>query len=155
MAGQSEVLFYQLDSLSVEQTLPHLLQKTLKRGWRAVVQVGSLERLESIDLALWTHEEDSFLPHGTLQDGFESEQPIYLTQGAETPNGASVRFLVEGAEPENFSTHMRLVYIFNGKDSVSKTYARQQYEAAQQAGCTVSYWRQSKDGRWEKGDGSL
>lgn len=150
MASRTEVLFYQLDTHSVEQALPHLLQKTLQRGWKAVVQVGTIERLESIDLALWTYDDDSFLPHGTLQDGFEDEQPIYLTHSLENPNGASVRFLVDGAEPSDFSTYMRLVYIFNGLDSVSKTYAQQQLRAAQQAGCSISYWRQSKDGRWEK-----
>ena len=42
-----------------------LVEKTLERGWRAVVQAGSDERLAAIDLALWTYKEDSFLAHGT------------------------------------------------------------------------------------------
>ncbi|MFM7084162.1 MAG: DNA polymerase III subunit chi [Hyphomicrobium sp.] len=150
MSEKSEVLFYELANRTVEQTLPHLLEKTLSRGWRAVVQVGTPERLESIDQALWTFDEESFLPHGTPKDGFETEQPIYLTEGQETPNGASVRFLVDGAEPADFVSHNRLVYLYDGKDAVSKTYAKQQKDLAEQAGCNISSWRQSEEGRWEK-----
>lgn len=150
MADKTEVLFYQLASRTVEQTLPNLLEKTLSRGWRAVIQVGSSERLDSIDQALWTYEEDSFLPHGTLKDGFETEQPIYLTEGDETPNNATVRFLVDGAVPADFVSHMRLVFLFDGKDSDSKNYAQQQKELAEKAGCKISFWRQTDEGRWEK-----
>ena len=44
--------------------LPPLLEKSLERGWRVVVQAGSQERVEALDAHLWTYREDSFLPHG-------------------------------------------------------------------------------------------
>ena len=71
--------------------LPSLLERTLERGWRAVVQSGSAERLEALDLALWTYNDESFLPHGTARDGDPARQPIYLTLDDETQNGAGVR----------------------------------------------------------------
>ena len=98
-----DVYFYHLEHQTLERVLPSLLEKTLARGWRAVVQAGSEDRLEAIDLALWTYADDSFLPHGTARAGYASEQPVYLTLGHETPNGASVRFLVDGAEAQAFS----------------------------------------------------
>jgi DNA polymerase-3 subunit chi len=145
-----DVLFYHLEHQSLEAVLPSLLEKTLARGWRAVVQVGSEDRLAAIDLALWTYADDSFLPHGTARMGFVSDQPIYLTVGDETPNGAGVRFLVDGAEARSFSGAERFVYVFDGRDSDAVASARGQWKAAKAAGCAVTYWQQSKSGRWEQ-----
>ena len=92
-----EVLFYQLDRRPLEAVLPQLLERTLERGWRACVQAGSEERVEALSSALWTWREEAFLPHGTARDGHGELQPIWLTAGDDNPNGASVRFLVDGA----------------------------------------------------------
>jgi DNA polymerase-3 subunit chi len=145
-----DAYFYHLERQTLEQVLPSLLEKTLARGWRAVVQAGSADRLEAVDLALWTYADDSFLPHGTARAGHASEQPIYLTLGAETPNGAGVRFFVDGAEAQDFSGAERFVYVFDGRDSDAVASARAQWTAAKAAGCAVTYWQQSESGRWEK-----
>ncbi len=101
---------------SLDQVLPNLLERTLQRGWRAVVQVGTPERVEALDALLWTYADDSFLPHGSAKDGHPARQPIYLTNGDDNPNGAAVRFLVDGAVAAAFSGYARLVYIFDGRD---------------------------------------
>ena len=93
----TEVLLYHLERQPHERVLPTLLERTLERGWRAVVQCGSEERLEAIDGSLWTYRDDSFLPHGTARDGPPARQPIFLTSGEDNPNGAQVHFLIEGA----------------------------------------------------------
>ena len=59
----TEILFYHLESGRLEDVLPGLLEKTLERGWRAVVQTGTKERAESLDGFLWTYRDESFLPH--------------------------------------------------------------------------------------------
>ena len=64
LLNSTEVLFYHLERQGLEKVLPSLVVKTLERGWRAVVQAGSAERLAAIDLALWTYKEESFLAHG-------------------------------------------------------------------------------------------
>jgi len=145
-----DVYFYHLEHQTLERVLPSLLEKTLARGWRAVVQAGSEERLEALDLALWTYADDSFLAHGTARTGYASAQPVYLTLGSETPNGAGVRFLVEGAEAQEFSGAERFVYVFDGHDADALASARGQWKAAKAAGCTVAYWQQSSSGRWEQ-----
>ena len=94
----TEVLFYHLEHQPLERVLPSLVEKTLERGWRAVVQAGSEERVEALDTLLWTYRDESFLPHGTRRDGNPALQPVYLTTGEDNPNGATVRFLVDGAE---------------------------------------------------------
>lgn len=150
MSSKAEVLFYHLERQPLERVLPSLLERTLERGWRAVVQSGSAERLEALDLTLWTYSDESFLPHGTARDGHEADQPVYLTTGSETPNGAGVRFLVDGAEASTFEGIDRLVYLFDGRDGDAKAKARSQWQAAKAAGCSVTYWRQSEAGKWEK-----
>jgi DNA polymerase-3 subunit chi len=146
----TEVLFYHLEQQTLEKVLPSLVEKTLERGWRAVVQAGSPERLAAIDLALWTYKEDSFLAHGTAKEGYAAEQPVYLTTTGETPNGAGVRFLVDGAEAESFTGFVRIVYLFDGNDTDAVKVARTQWTAAKAAGCPVTYWQQSPAGKWER-----
>jgi DNA polymerase-3 subunit chi len=146
----TEVLFYHLEQQTLEKVLPSLVEKTLERGWRAVVQAGSQERLAAIDLALWTYKEDSFLAHGTAKEGYAAEQPVYLTTTGETPNGAGVRFLVDGAEAESFTGFVRIVYLFDGNDTDAVKVARGQWTAAKNAGCPVTYWQQSPTGKWER-----
>ena len=73
----SEALFYHLERKSLDDVLPGLLERTRERGWRAVVQVGSAERMAALDTHLWTYSEQSFLAHGTAADGQEvSEMPV-------------------------------------------------------------------------------
>jgi DNA polymerase III subunit chi len=146
----TEVLFYHLEHQPLERVLPSLVEKTLERGWRAVVQAGSEERVEALDTLLWTYREESFLPHGTKRDGNPALQPVYLTAQEDNPNGATVRFLVDGAETADLTAYARIVCLFEGRDAAAVARAREQWTGAKGAGCDVTYWQQSPEGRWEK-----
>ncbi|WP_342642508.1 DNA polymerase III subunit chi [Rhodoligotrophos ferricapiens] len=146
----TEVLFYHLERQSLEQVLPVLLGKTLERGWRAVVQAGSPERVEALNAHLWTYAEGAFLPHGSARDGFAERQPIWLTDGDDRPNGAEVRFLVDGAVASDVSIYGRAVYLFDGRDEDALAMARAQWKAMKAAGHEVTYWQQSASGAWER-----
>ena len=146
----TEVLFYHLEHQPLERVLPSLVERTLERGWRAVIQAGSEERVEALDMLLWTWRDDSFLPHGTRKDGNAALQPVYLTTGDENPNGATVRFLVDGAVAADPAGYERLVYLFDGHDSQAVEQARTEWQRTKAAGCAVTYWQQSENGRWGK-----
>jgi DNA polymerase-3 subunit chi len=146
----TEVLFYHLEHQPLERVLPNLVERTLARGWRAVVQAGSEERVEVIDTLLWTYSEESFLPHGTKRDGNPDKQPVYLTSDDANPNGATVRFLVDGADMAEFAGYERVVFLFDGHDPTAVDRAREQWKAVKAAGCDATYWQQSPEGRWEK-----
>ena len=146
----TEVLFYHLERASLEKTLPALLRRCLERGWRAVVEVGSEERMRDLDSHLWSHDDASFLPHGTAADGHEAEQPIYLTTGADNPNGAGVRFLVDGASTDKFEGYERIVFLFDGADEEATATARDAWKAALAADADATYWRQDERGKWAK-----
>jgi len=145
-----EVYFYHLEVRSLEQVLPTLLELSLKRGWRAVVQAASEERVEALNTLLWTYREESFLPHGTARDGRPSAQPIYLTAGDDNPNAAQVRFLVDGATLDDASPYTRVAYVFDGRDAEAVARAREAWQAAKARGDAASYWQQDADGRWQQ-----
>lgn len=146
----TEVLFYHLERASLETVLPGLLEKTLERGWKAVVRARSREKIDALDAHLWTYRDDSFLPHGSGGDG--ALNPVWLTEGEDAPNGAEVLFLVDGAtaDPAALAGFVRCVAIFDGADEAALAAARAQWRAVKESGAAATYWRQSASGRWEK-----
>ena len=147
---ETEVLFYHLERAPLEKVLPELLEKTLLKGWRAVVQASSDERVQDINNLLWTYKEDSFLPHGSEEDGQAEEQPIFITTTPGNPNKADVRFLVDGASLDDLTEYQRAVFMFDGHDKQAVKNARTQWKAVTGAGHKATYWQQNRQGRWEK-----
>jgi len=148
----SEVLFYQLRE-PPEKALPQLLEKTLQRGWRALVRIGSEERLQSLDQALWTYRNDSFLPHGRAADPRAALMPVILATDATRPNQAQVLFLIDGAEaPELDGGHDfdRIVLMFDGDDDAQLARAREDWKRARASGADATYWQQTEQSGWQK-----
>ncbi|MBO4225005.1 DNA polymerase III subunit chi [Bradyrhizobium neotropicale] len=147
----TEVLFYHLQGMSLESVLPPLLEKSLERGWRVVVQSTSLERAEALDAHLWTYSDDSFLPHATWRVADASDQPIILSIDDVNPNRANVRFLVDNAAmPEDSGSYERLVLVFNGDDAEAVAAARANWTACKANGFEVTYWQADERGRWQR-----
>lgn len=146
----TEILFYHLEVQPLDKVLPVLLERSLERGWRVVVQTGMSERLPDLDALLWTYRDDSFLPHGVAGTAFDDRQPVLLTSAADNPNGAQVRFFVERAVPSaDLSGYERLVYLFSGHDPDAVTEARAAWRALGGAHA-LTYWQQDASGRWQK-----
>jgi DNA polymerase-3 subunit chi len=145
-----EVLFYHLTESTLEAALPGLLERSLARGWRAVVQSGTEERRNVLDSHLWTFRDDSFVAHGTDAEPHATEQPVLLTTGPGNQNGAAIRFLVDGAEPPDLSGYGRAVFMFDGHDQAQVEAARRQWTAMKAEGHDVTYWQQVAGGRWER-----
>lgn len=146
----AEVLFYHLVQGSVEKVLPPLLEKSLERGWRVTIESPDEARLTSLDAYLWSYKDASFLPHGLSREKHASEQPILLASTSENHNQAQVRFLIDGAEPENVSDYLRLVLIFDGRDEAALASARLNWKRIKEKGHEVTYWQQNARGGWEK-----
>ncbi len=147
----TEVLFYHLQGQPLERVLPTLIERSLERGWRVVVQSSSEERVEALDAQLWTFRDDSFLPHGTHKEASAAEQPILLTVNDDNPNGAVVRFLIDGAPvPVDAAAYQRIVLMFDGTDEDAVADARKRWSAAKAAGFEATYWQADENGRWVK-----
>jgi DNA polymerase III subunit chi len=147
----TEVLFYHLQGQPLERVLPTLIERSLERGWRVVVQSSSEERVEALDAQLWTYRDDSFLPHGTDREASAAEQPVLLTVDDHNPNAAAVRFLIDGAPvPPDAQSYERIVLMFDGTDDDAVADARTRWSAAKAAGFAVTYWQADDTGRWIK-----
>jgi len=147
----TEILFYHLHRQPVEKVLPSLLEKSLERGWRVVVQAATDDRVEALDAQLWTYRDDTFLPHGTAKDGEVTLQPILLTTADDNPNGANVRFLIDGAPvPADAAAYQRIVLLFDGEDEDAVAAARERWKEAKAAGHEATYWQPDEQGRWKR-----
>jgi DNA polymerase III subunit chi len=146
----TEVYFYHLQNRAVESVLPELLEKSIERGWRAVVQ-ASEDRIDALDAHLWTFREDSFLPHGTEKEATAVDQPVLLTASEGNPNQATIRFLIDGAAlPPDATSYQRIVLLFDGDDPEAVAAARGHWSTAKAQGFDVTYWQPDDQGRWQR-----
>lgn len=146
----AEVLFYHLTQSTLNDALPGLVERSLARNWHVVLQFVSIERMRDMDAHLWTWSEESFTAHGTEQDKYSHEQPVYLTINESNPNGSQVRFLLEGASVNDVSNYERLVVMFDGRSDEQLGLARTQWKIYKEAGHNLTYWQQTEDRKWEK-----
>ena len=147
----TEILFYHLQGQKLEGVLPALLEKSLERGWKVVVQGSSEERIEALDAHLWTYRDDGFLPHGTWREPEAASQPVLFTIAESNPNGATVRFLIDGAPmPVDPERYQRIVLLFDGEDEEAVASARAHWAAVKQKGLEATYWQADERGRWAK-----
>ena len=153
----TEVLFYHLQNMSLESVLPSLLEKSLERSWRVVVQSTSQERVDALDAHLWTYRDDSFLPHVAWRAGDAGragdvqDQPIVLAVEDGNPNQANVRFLIDNAAlPADSGAYDRMVLVFNGDDGEALAIARDAWTDCKARGFEVTYWQADERGRWQR-----
>ncbi|MEL6212476.1 MAG: DNA polymerase III subunit chi [Pseudomonadota bacterium] len=150
----TEVLFYHLERARLDAVLPDLLEKTLAKGWKALVRTREASEVKALDEMLWTWRDDSFLPHGAgdPEDASAARQPIWLTDGDDHPNAGNIVFFVNGARApvEALAGFDRVVTIFNGRNDNDVADARDFWKAVKAAGLDATYWKQSDGGRWEK-----
>jgi DNA polymerase-3 subunit chi len=148
-AAPIECGFYHLLRTPLEPALGRLLEKALAGGHRALVRASSKERVEALNRALWTVDRDGFLPHGSAEDGEAAAQPIYLTVDEESPNGATVLVLVDGAEGDPAPPVERCLYMFDGNDADAVAQARRVWTRWRERGFRLVYWQQTERG-WNR-----
>ncbi|MGV1803181.1 DNA polymerase III subunit chi [Agrobacterium vitis] len=146
----TEVLFYHLTETQLEDALPALLEKSVERGWKVGVEMRDPERCDRLDQHLWTFRDDSFLAHGISTGEHAEAQPILLCLSSDNPNGATVRFYIDGAVPDLPLVYDRIVFVFDGHDQGELETARGEWKRLKGEGHALTYWQQNNQGRWEK-----
>ena len=149
-AGSGEIWFYHLERSTLDQVLPELLDRTLQRGWRALVRVGDPGLMETLDERLWAWREDAFLAHGRADQPHADRQPILLTSDASNGNGAQALFIVDRSDMDASEPFERCFIIFDGRDEESLQHARGRWKTLKEAGANLAYWKQTEQGKWEK-----
>ena len=90
-----------------------------------MVVASSPELVEALNRALWIFGRESFLPHGSREDGFAEDQPVFLTDEADFPNGAqnaSWSTAPKWEPPPQLPA--RCLYMFEGNDEAAVAQAR-------------------------------
>ena len=145
----TEAWFYHLEHGSIDQALPELLEKTLARGWRAMVRCTDPARLDHLDSWLWRYRDDSFLAHGRGGQPHAARQPILLTEGEEPENGAQALFILD-EPPGGLDAYARCIVLFEGADEVALNRARALWSSYKAAGSAVTYWKQQETRGWTR-----
>ncbi len=149
-----EVCFYHLTRSPLERALPQLLEKSLSRGWRVVVQAASAQRVKALDALLWDYEPEKFLPHGARLDDEPQAQPIFLTCGNDNPNTADVRFFIGAVAAATalndpaLAPKARAVVMFDGNDETELGAARAQWRELRGSAFELVYLQENERGGW-------
>jgi DNA polymerase III subunit chi len=147
----TDVRFYHLERRRVDQALLSLLEHALDEGRRVLVRASSDEMVAALNERLWTYDDASFLPHGAAGDGDPMTQPIFLTSDLENPSAATMLVRLSGAETGDADEAFDLVILmFDGSDEAALAQARGEWRRLSDQGRTISYWRESDEGGWER-----
>jgi len=141
--------FYHLEASTVEGVLPGLLEKTLQKGWRALVKLPEAQ-LKEMDDYLWTYRDDSFLPHGRDDEPMAEQLPITLSATAESAEGHGAVFLLGGSEVPDMTGVERCMVMINGRSQDDVMRERKRWKTLKETGATLSYYQQNDRGSWEK-----
>ena len=147
----TEIWFYHLEQRRIDQALPSLLEQALEEGRRVLVRASSDEMVAALNERLWTYDDASFLPHGATGDGDPMEQPIFLTSELKNANTATMLVRLSGAETGEADNAFDLVVMmFDGRDEAALAEARGEWRRLKDQGGTISYWRETDGGGWER-----
>ena len=146
-----EIRFQHLERQRVDHALAALLERAYGEGRHILVRASSREIVAALNDRLWTYDDASFLPHGTIGDGDPTSQPIFLTVEIDNPNIATMLVLLTGAatDPRD-EVFEHIVRLFDGRDEDAIAEARREWKQLKDEGLSISYWREGDDGGWEK-----
>lgn len=144
------VYFYHMTRTPLEATLPVLLEKSLKAGWRVAVRGPDRAQLEHLDELLWLRPEEGFLPHGLDGGAHDARQPVLLgTEPALADRQALICVGGSAPAPAEVAELERASILFDGNNAAAVDTARDQWRGLTGAGCSAQYWSQ-ESGAWEK-----
>lgn len=143
-----ELKIYNLQYTPWSKMLPKLVEKIWKQQRRIVIHT-SPEARESINVALWTYKPNSFLPHGSFEDGQPESQPIWVTDKVENPNQANVFISSEALLDKDQAQSLgfeSLVLLFENDNEILKEQAE---KCRSLENITVKLWQETEAG-WEE-----
>ncbi len=145
----TEIRFYHLNTKTLDQALPDIVQKALSAGHKIVIRAENDVEVERLNTLLWSFRPDSFIPHGSKKDGNAAQQPVWLTAANENPNNANVVIATGGVEIESLDSITLACDLFDGRSDQNVTAARARWKNYKDAGHALTYWQQTEKG-WEQ-----
>ena len=146
-----QIDFYQIGKDGLESILLLLLDKTLAANQKGLI-LCPMPAASEIDMALWSHNAESWIPHGLDDaDGVEYCHVWVSSDKTTNPIGAKFLFLLHGSAPACWTDFTRCFYLFNGESDVQLKQARDYWKDWRKGVDKIlSYYIQNGEGRWEK-----
>ena len=91
----TQIIFYSSAPLQVENTLFALIEKSIEKGYKCLLLFLDKEKCSMIDEKLWTHKQNSFLPH--LSEDEEISDEVLEGQNSRIFDQAENRLHVQQA----------------------------------------------------------
>jgi DNA polymerase-3 subunit chi len=146
-----QVDFYHLTQSTLDDAVVMLVKKCQVAGKKVLIQCPR-PAAQAIDDALWTHDPESWLPHG-LDDAPGAERAsIWINSTADgNPVSAAFLFLLHGAERPDMVSFERVFNLFDGRSEAQVSQAREQWRSWQASDdLTMRYFAQDDAGKWEQ-----
>ena len=146
----SEVFFYHLTQTRLEVALPKILERAISVEWSIELRTGVEANLDAISDAIWKGPEDSFLPH-CLEDHDKLEDYPIVISKSPLLEVRDCLVVVERAEltKNEVGKFKRVCLLFDSKNEVELTKAREFWKSFSDAGLETVYWAENR-GKWEK-----
>ena len=148
----SEVFFYHLTQTRLEVALPKILERAVSADWLVELRIGMESDVKFISDAIWKGPDDSFLPHCLEDNDKLHDYPIVLSK-SRLSEVRDCLIVVDQAElKENeVKKFKRVCLLFDSKNELELTHARETWKSLSDAGLKTSYWTE-KNGKWTKKD---
>ena len=146
----TEIRFYHLQTQSLENALPEILEKALEREFKIIIKASTKEEVKLIDKFLWTSKSNDFIPHGYKKNRHETDQPIWITTKDENLNNANMLVLINEASSDNIDDMDLCCKIFDSNNTTALEQSRSSWKEFKDKDYELTYWQQDKNGKWSK-----
>ena len=148
----SEVFFYHLTQTRLEIALPKILERALSADWSVELRLGIDADVESISDAIWKGPDESFLPHCLEDNDKLHDYPIVLGKSPLSEVRDCLIVIDQAELQENeVEKFKRVCLLFDSKNEIELTNARETWKSLSDAGLKTSYWAED-NGKWTKKD---
>ena len=146
----SEVYFYHLTHTRLEVALPKILERALSAEWSVELRIGMERDEETISDAIWKGPDESFLPNCLEDSDKLQDHPIVLSKSSlsEVRDCLIVMDQVNLKENE-VKKFKRVCLLFDAKNEVELTNARETWKSLSNAGVNTVYWAEDQ-GTWKR-----
>lgn len=144
-----EFSFYHLTSTELYRAIHQLADKINATGKKLLILCHDEMQLKELDQSLWSLGRISFLPHATIFDALNEQQPILLTLNIDlNPNNADFIMNLSTNDFASYDKFEKIMYIFHANDEEMLEMARTRWKNLKDY--NPIYYKQDDKGVWVK-----
>ena len=117
-----------------EQAAARLAERHWSQGQKVLILASDPAQAEFLDRALWSYEQNSFLPHAQTGGADEQDEPILISTDLANPNQAEVLISAAPLGELPCADFQYLIQLLPLDDDAGLQLCRECYKALNQAG---------------------